>query len=61
VWNEELLDAIRIDFPRPTVHARNLFHLSVAMWDAWAAFDPSARGYLVDTYQEADDVAAARD
>ena len=25
-WNEELLDAIRIDFARPTVHARNLFH-----------------------------------
>jgi len=60
VWNEELLAAIRIDFPRPTVHARNLFHLSVAMWDTWAAFDPSARGYLVDTYQEADDIAAAR-
>jgi hypothetical protein len=60
VWNEELLAAIRIDFPRPTVHARNLFHLSVGMWDAWAAYDPSARGFLVDTYQEADDVAAAR-
>ena len=33
-WNEENLAAIRIDFPAPTVHARNLFHLSVAMWDA---------------------------
>ncbi len=45
-WDEEILGAIRIDFPRPPVHARNLFHLSVAMWDAWAAYDRSARGYL---------------
>ena len=30
-WNDELLDAIRVDFARPTVHARNLFHVSVAM------------------------------
>ncbi|MDB4707466.1 vanadium-dependent haloperoxidase [Akkermansiaceae bacterium] len=45
-WNEENLAAIRLDFPAPTVHARNLFHLSVAMWDAWAAFDDDALGYL---------------
>ena len=43
-WNEQLLWAIRLDSARPTVHARNLFHLSVAMWDAWAAFEPKARG-----------------
>lgn len=61
VWNDELLGAIRIDFPRPTVHARNLFHLSVGMWDAWAAYDPSARGYMVDTYRHADDITAARE
>ncbi len=41
-WNEELLDAIRKDFARPTVHARNLFHLSMAMYDAWAVFDNEA-------------------
>ena len=45
-WDEEALAAIRIDFPRPPVHARNLFHFSVAMWDAWAAYDPTAVGYL---------------
>ncbi|MFT5109980.1 MAG: hypothetical protein ACI9UA_005632, partial [Pseudoalteromonas tetraodonis] len=39
VWNEQNLDAIRIDFPAPTVHARNLFHSSIAMWDAWAAYE----------------------
>lgn len=37
-WNEVLLDAIRIDLARPTVHARNLFHSSVIMYDAWAVF-----------------------
>ena len=31
-WNEVMLEAIRHDFARPTVHARNLFHVSVAMW-----------------------------
>ncbi len=41
-WNEELLHAIRHDFARPTVHARNLYQVSVAMWDAWAAYDPAA-------------------
>jgi hypothetical protein len=46
-WDEEALDAIRIDLPRPPVHARNLFHLAVAMWDAWAVYDPVAAGHLV--------------
>jgi hypothetical protein len=46
-WNEALLDAIRRSLPNPPVHARNLFHLSVAMWDAWAVYDPVASGYVV--------------
>lgn len=41
-WNDELLDAIRNDFARPTIHARNLFHSSVIMYDAWAIFDENA-------------------
>jgi len=45
-WDEALLDAIRRSLPNPPVHARNLFHLSVAMWDAWAAYDTTASGYL---------------
>ena len=52
LWNEQLLAAIRGDIPRPPAHARNLFHLSVAMWDAWAAYDPIATGYLVDEKRE---------
>jgi hypothetical protein len=61
VWDEALLDAIRRDVPAPTVHARNLFHLSAAMWDAWAAYDPRADGYFVSEKHEATDVRAARE
>ncbi|MUH37114.1 T9SS C-terminal target domain-containing protein [Zobellia amurskyensis] len=42
-WNEVLLDAIRSDYARPTVHARNLYHSSVLMYDAWALFDNNAQ------------------
>src|SRR5436309_7781483 len=59
-WDEQLLGAIRIDIPKPPVHARNLFHLSVAMWDAWAAYDAQAIGYLVKEKHAAADVEAAR-
>ena len=60
VWDEEILSAIRIDLPNPPVHARNLFHLSVAMYDAWAAYDIVAVGYLYHVKHKADDLAAAR-
>ena len=46
-WNEVLLDAIRSDFARPTVHARNLFHTSIALYDSWAIYDPIAQTYFV--------------
>lgn len=47
LWNEELLQAIRKDFARPTVHARNLFHFSIAVYDAWAVYDNIAQTYLL--------------
>lgn len=59
-WNEQLLNAIRRDIPRPGVHARNLFHVSAAMWDAWAAYDATADGVFVRERQSAADVDAAR-
>src|SRR5437868_14304158 len=61
-WDEALLDAIRRALPNPPVHARNLFHVSVAMWDAWAAYDPTAMGYLFKEKLNVDrcDVGAAR-
>ncbi len=46
-WNELLLASIRRDFARPTVHARNLFHLSAAMWDVWSAYDSTSCGFLL--------------
>jgi hypothetical protein len=61
VWDEALLDAIRRDVPAPTVHARNLFHVSAAMWDAWAAYEPTVDGYFVHEERSADDVRAARE
>ena len=61
MWDDALLELIRQVVPAPTVHARNLFHTSVAMWDAWAAYDPTADGYLVTEKLESDDVAAARE
>ncbi|WP_420600902.1 FG-GAP-like repeat-containing protein [Flagellimonas sp.] len=42
LWNKVLLDAIRWDYARPTVHARNLFHTSMAMYDSWAIFNDTA-------------------
>lgn len=48
IWNEQLLDAIRRNVPNPPAHARNLHHTAVAMYDAWAAYDPTAIGYLVN-------------
>jgi hypothetical protein len=52
-WNEQLLGAIRRDIPRPTVHARNLFHASVAMWDAWVAYGGQGLPYLNDEHPPA--------
>ena len=51
LWNETLLEGIRNDFARPTVHARNLWHVSAAMYDAWAAFDDTASTWLLGRTQ----------
>ena len=61
IWDERTLSLIRQVVPAPTVHARNLFHLSAAMWDAWAAYDPDADGYAYLPKHEAADVTAARE
>lgn len=61
VWNEQLLDAIRNDTARPTVHARNLHHLSTAMYDAWAAYDSRAGQVLHHERASSADLGAARD
>jgi hypothetical protein len=58
-WDEEMLAAIRRDNPRPPVHARNLFHVSVAMYDAWVAYDATAKPYL--THERATSTDVGRD
>jgi hypothetical protein len=46
-WNEMLLASISRDFARPTVHARNLFHVSAATYDAWAAYANKEKPFLL--------------
>ncbi len=60
-WSEQIIGAIRRDIPRPGVHARNLYHLSAAMWDAWASYDATADGVYFTERNTATDVAAARE
>jgi len=62
VWNERTIAAIRIDRPHPPVQARNYFSVSVCMYDAWAAYDPTAVGYVYRQKHIAPsgDIAAAR-
>ena len=63
-WNELGLEAVRLDLPRPPVHARNLFHLSAAMWDAWVAYDTTGIARHVIAAEQASapggDIEAAR-
>jgi hypothetical protein len=70
-WNEVLLTGIRGDFARPTIHARNLMHVSIAMYDAWAVYDEVAEPYFLgktangftcpfDSILEPADIEAAR-
>ncbi|MEZ6244078.1 MAG: vanadium-dependent haloperoxidase [Phycisphaerales bacterium] len=60
-WNETLLECIRHDKSRPTVHARNLYHIGGAMWDAWVAYSDGPEDQVFHhEHQEAEDVTAAR-
>ncbi|MGB1318141.1 MAG: hypothetical protein ACPG5W_08035, partial [Flavobacteriales bacterium] len=47
VWMEAMLEAIKNEEGRPTIHARNLFHASVVLYDAWAVYDQTAETYLL--------------
>ncbi|MFY0687667.1 MAG: VCBS repeat-containing protein [Cyclobacteriaceae bacterium] len=48
LWNEVLLEAIRKDYARPTVHARNLFHTSAVIYDLWALYNQSGKTFLTE-------------
>src|SRR4051812_49988431 len=60
VWNERALAAIRVDTPHPPAQARNYFSFSVAMYDAWAAYDSNAVGYVYRGKHTAANIASAR-
>ena len=57
-WIDVALEAIRHDLPDPTAHARTLYHLSAAMWDARAALVDGVPAALVTV--DAPDVAGDR-
>src|SRR5262245_44509121 len=59
-WSERILESIRMDTPHPPAQARNLFSYSVCMYDAWAAYDTNAVGFIYRGKHTATDVAAAR-
>ncbi|HTL57893.1 MAG TPA: vanadium-dependent haloperoxidase [Candidatus Limnocylindrales bacterium] len=59
-WSERALESIRMDTPHPPAQARNLFSYSVCMYDAWAAYDSNAVGFIYRGKHTAPDVAAAR-
>ena len=59
-WSERALESIRMDTPHPPAQARNLFSYSVVMYDAWAAYDPTAVGFIYRGKHTTTDVAAAR-
>ncbi|HEX6664493.1 MAG TPA: FG-GAP-like repeat-containing protein [Gaiellaceae bacterium] len=60
LWDETAL-AVDPGNGNPAAQARNLFHLSAAMWDAWAAYEPKARGYFRTEKHRTGDVLSARE
>ncbi|MHB8469873.1 MAG: FG-GAP-like repeat-containing protein [Gaiellaceae bacterium] len=60
VWDEAAVAELRAGAAAEPMQARDLFDASAAMWDAWAAYDPHARGYFVTEKARSTDVAAAR-
>ena len=60
IWDDAAL-AVDPGSDNPAAQARNLFHLSAAMWDAWAAYEPKGSGYFVTEKHRAEDVLSARE
>jgi hypothetical protein len=60
VWMERALAAIRVDTPHPPAQARNYLSFSVCMYDAWAAYDPVAVGYVYRGKHTAANIQSAR-
>ncbi len=48
IWSEALLQSVRYDLARPTVTSRNLYHLSVLLWDVYASFDNRLKSFALE-------------
>jgi Na+-translocating ferredoxin:NAD+ oxidoreductase RnfD subunit len=59
IWDEAAL-AVQPANDSPPVQARNLFHLSAAMWDAWVAYETKGTGFFLKEKHRAADVRAAQ-
>src|SRR5215510_8191679 len=59
-WSERALESIRMDTPHPPAQARNLFSYSVCMYDAWAAYDTNAVGFVYRGKHTSTNIALAR-
>lgn len=46
-WIDVMLHMVQEDGQGPTIHARNFFHASGAMYDAWAAYDTKQETYFL--------------
>ncbi len=42
IWMDGLLEAIKQDGLGPTIQSRNIYHLSVAIYDSWAVYEKKA-------------------
>lgn len=60
LWDEQMIQAVLDDFAKPSVHPRNFYHLSAAMYDAWAAYDTTANQLIHQEKLSALDVESAR-
>lgn len=46
-WVDTMLEMVKEDGQGPTIQARNFFHVSAAMHDAWAAYDSTQTTYFL--------------
>jgi hypothetical protein len=60
LWDEAAL-AVDQRSDNPALQARNLFDLSAAMWDAWAAYETKGTGYFLKEKHRAGNVEAAKE
>ncbi len=61
LWDRTAISVLRRSGASQPVEARSLFRVSTAMWDAWAAYDAHAKGYLFTAKAHASNPLLARE